>query len=89
MEIAAFKVKSRNLPVLTFGHSNLNIWSYRSPIDAKSIFLAFRLKCLSTLHFLAKTEVIWGRYDFSKMTIEFCQQTGFVKKRVQITFQNI
>ena len=34
MEIAAFKVKSRNLPVLTFGHSNLNIWSYRSPIDA-------------------------------------------------------
>ena len=25
MEIAAFKVKSRNLPVLTFGHSNLNI----------------------------------------------------------------
>ena len=37
MEIAAFKVKSRNLPVLTFGHSNLNIWSYRSPIDANSI----------------------------------------------------
>jgi hypothetical protein len=38
MEITAFKVKSCNLPVLTFGHSNLNIWSYRSPIDAKSIF---------------------------------------------------
>jgi hypothetical protein len=27
MEIAAFKVKSRNLPMLTFGHSDLNIWS--------------------------------------------------------------
>jgi hypothetical protein len=39
MKIAAFKVKSRNLPVLTFDHSNLNIWSYRSPIDAKSILL--------------------------------------------------
>ena len=25
MKIAAFKVKSCNLPVLTFGHSNLNI----------------------------------------------------------------
>jgi len=39
MEIAAFKVKSRNLPMLTFGHSDLNIWSYKSPIDAISIFL--------------------------------------------------
>jgi hypothetical protein len=39
MEIAAFKVKSRNLPMLTFGHSDLNIWSYRTPIDAKSIVL--------------------------------------------------
>jgi hypothetical protein len=33
MEIAAFKVKSCNLSVLTFGHSDLNIWSYKSPID--------------------------------------------------------
>jgi hypothetical protein len=39
MEIAAFKVKSRNLPVLTFGHFDLNIWSYRSPIDANLILL--------------------------------------------------
>jgi hypothetical protein len=38
MEIAAFKVKSRNLPVLTFDYSNFNIWSYRSPIDVNSIF---------------------------------------------------
>jgi hypothetical protein len=41
MEITAFKVKSRNLLVLTSGHSNLNIWSYRSPIDANLIFLDF------------------------------------------------
>jgi hypothetical protein len=25
--------------MLTFGHSDLNIWSYRSPIDANSIVL--------------------------------------------------
>jgi hypothetical protein len=41
MEIAAFKVKSRNLLVLTFGHSDLNIWSYRSPIYTHSIVLDF------------------------------------------------
>jgi len=34
MEIAAFKVKSRNLPVLIYGHFNLNILSYKSPFDA-------------------------------------------------------
>jgi hypothetical protein len=39
MEIAAFKVKSRNLPLLTFNYSDLNIWSYRSSIDANSIVL--------------------------------------------------
>jgi hypothetical protein len=41
MKIAAFKVKSRNQLVLTFDHSNLNIWSYRSPSDANSIFFGF------------------------------------------------
>jgi len=89
MEIAAFKVKSRNLPVLIFGHSNLNIWSYRSPIDANSIVLDFRLKDLSTLQVSSKKDVILGRYDFSKITTKFCQQTGLVKKRVQITFRSI
>ena len=49
MEITAFKVKSRNLPVLTFGHSKLNSWSYRSPIDANSIVLDSWLKGLQTL----------------------------------------
>jgi len=44
MEIAAFKVKFHNLPVLTFGHSDLNIWSYKSPIDANLIFLDYWLK---------------------------------------------
>jgi len=89
MEIAAFKVKSRNLPMLTFGYSNLNIWGYRSPIDANPIFVDSWLKFLYTLQISAKNDVIWGQYDFSKMTSEFCQQTGFVKKRVQITFQSI
>jgi hypothetical protein len=89
MEIAAFKVKSRNLPVLTFGHSDLNIWSYRSSIDENLILLDSWLKGLSTLKLSEKKDVIWGRYDVSKMTTEFCQQTGFVKKRVQITFRSI
>ena len=35
IEIAAFKVKSRNLPVLTFVHSDLNIWSYRSSMKTQ------------------------------------------------------
>jgi hypothetical protein len=55
MEIAAFKVKSCNLPMLTFGHSDLNIWSYRSPIDANLIWLDFWIKFLSTLQILEKT----------------------------------
>jgi len=47
MEIAAFKVKSRILPVLTFSYSNLNNLSYRSPFDAQSIVLDAWLKNLS------------------------------------------
>jgi hypothetical protein len=66
MEISAFKVKSRNLPMLTFDHSDLNIWSYRSPIDANLSFLDSWLKDLSTLHIAAKNDVIWGRYDFQR-----------------------
>jgi hypothetical protein len=89
MEIAAFKVKSWNLPVLTFVHSDLNIWSYRSPIYVNLIFLDFWLTVLYKLQISAKNDVIWGRYDFPKMTAEFCQQTGFVKEHVQITFQSI
>jgi hypothetical protein len=38
---------------------------------------------------LVEKELIWERYDFSKMTHEFCQQTGFVKKQVQSTSQSI
>jgi len=58
MEIAAFKVKYRNLPVLTFDHSNLNILNYRSPIDAKLIFLDSKLKEISTLQITSKNNVI-------------------------------
>jgi len=60
MEIAAFKVKSCNLLVLTFGHSDLNIWSYRSPIDESSIILDSWLKDLSTLQSLEKKMLYEG-----------------------------
>jgi hypothetical protein len=89
MEITFFKVKTRILPVLTFVHSKFNIWSCRYPIDANLIVLDSWLKCLQTLQISAKNDVIWGRYEFSKMTTEFCQQTGFVKKQIQITSQSI
>jgi hypothetical protein len=48
MEIAAFKDKSFILPMLTFGHSNLNILSYKSPFDANSSFLDSLLEDLSS-----------------------------------------
>jgi hypothetical protein len=89
MEITSFKVKTRILPMLTFIHSKFNIWSCRYPIDANSIFVDVWLKGLQTLQISAQNNVIWGRYKFSKMTTEFCQQTGFVKKRIQITSRSI
>ena len=46
MEIAAFKVKSCNLPMSTFVYSNFHISSYKSPIDAHPILLDLRLKGL-------------------------------------------
>jgi len=58
MEITAFKVKSRNLPILTFGHSNLNILSYRNRIDANSMFLDLGLKDILMLQISAKNDVI-------------------------------
>ena len=90
MKITAFKVKCRNLPVLTFTHFDLNILSYRTPFDANAIVLDSWLKDLFTYQISAKKKnLIWGRYDFSKMTNEFCQQIGFVKKWVQIMSRNI
>jgi len=89
MEITTFKVKSRNLLVLTFDHSDLNILSYKSPFDANSIVLDSRINDLSMYHISAKKNIIWGRNDFSNMTNEFCQQTRFVKKWVQITSRSI
>jgi hypothetical protein len=53
-----FKVKSHNLLVLTFGHSDLNIWIYKSAIDANSMFLDSGLKYLSTLQISATNDVI-------------------------------
>jgi hypothetical protein len=89
MEIAAFKDKSCILPMLTFVHSDLNILSYRSPFDANSIVFDSWFEDLSAYQMSVEKELIWERYDFSKMTYEFCQQTGFVKKEVQITSQSI
>jgi len=66
MEIAAFKVKSRNLPVLAFGHSDLNIWSYRSPIDANSIFLDSWLKGLWNSKFQPKKMSCEGDMSFQR-----------------------
>jgi hypothetical protein len=71
MEIAAFKIRYCNLQVLTFDHSDFNILSYRSPIDANSILFDPWLKYLSTYEISAKKDLIWGRYEFSKMTNEF------------------
>ena len=73
MEITAFKVKSCILLVLTFSHSDLNILSYRNPLDANSIVLDSWLKDLSAYQMSVEKELIWERYDFSKMTHEFYQ----------------
>ena len=66
MEIAAFKVKSRNLPVLTFVHSNLNIWSYRSPIDANSIVWIHDSKVYKRSKFQPKTMSYEGDMIFQR-----------------------
>ena len=66
MEIAAFKFKSRNLPMLTFIHSDLNIWSYRIQIDANSIVLDSQLKGLSTLPISAKKMSYEGDMIFQR-----------------------
>jgi len=89
MEIAAFKVKSRILLVLTFDHFDSNILSYRRSFDANSISLDSWLEDLSNYTISVEKELIWEICDFSKMTHEFCQQTGFVKKQIQITSQSI
>jgi len=67
MEITSCKVKSRILPVVTFGHSKFNIWSYRSPIDANSILLDSWLKELSTLQISTSYEgdIIFQRWHLN------------------------
>ena len=58
MEITVFKVKSCNLPVLTFNHPDLYIFSYKSPLDTNSILLDSWLEDLETLQL--------NSYDFLK-----------------------
>jgi hypothetical protein len=66
MEIAAFKVKSRNLPMLTFVHSNLSIWNYRSPIYANSMFLDSDSKTYQCSNIQPKTMSYEGDMIFQK-----------------------
>jgi hypothetical protein len=54
----SLKVKSRILPMLTFGHSNLNILSYRSSFDANSIVLDSLLEDLLVYQIAAEHELI-------------------------------
>jgi len=89
MEIAAFKDKSRILPMFTFDHSDLNILSYKIPFDANSIFLDSWLEDLPGYQISEEKDLIWERYEFYKMKYEFSQQTGFVKKQVHSISQSI
>jgi hypothetical protein len=41
--------------------------------------LDFLLEDLSAYQISIENELIWERYDFSKVTYESCEQTGFVK----------
>jgi len=66
MEIAAFKVKSRILPVLTFGHSKLNIWSRRSPIDESQFCWISDLKTYQRSKFQPKTISYKGYVIFQR-----------------------
>jgi hypothetical protein len=62
---------NRSLQSQILYYSDLNILSYRSLFDANSIFLDSWLEDLSANQILAKTKLIWERYDFSKMTYKF------------------
>jgi len=88
MEIIVFKFKSRILSVLAFSHSDLNILSYKSPFNANSFFFILDSKRYQPTYFQQKKSS-YERDDFSKMTYEFYQQIGFVKKQIQITSQSI
>jgi len=85
MEIAAFKVKY-HLLVLTFGHSYLNLWSYRSPkmmsYEGDTIFQRWQLNS-------ASKQVLW-RNEFklcseaSKPTSKFLfQQFSSSKSKLE------
>jgi hypothetical protein len=48
------------------------------------ILLDSWLKDLLAYQIALEKELIWERYDFSKMTYEFCQQTGFMKNKFKL-----
>jgi hypothetical protein len=66
MEIAAFKDKSRIMPMLTFSHSYLNILSYKSPFDANLILLDSLLEDLPD-------------YQIQKKKISYKRDMSFIR----------
>jgi hypothetical protein len=89
MEIIAFKVKISQSASVDLCPFRLEYLELPKSIWCKLNFLDSWLKDLSTFQISSKNKLIWGRYDFSKMTNKFCQQTSFVKKQVQITSRSI
>jgi hypothetical protein len=89
MEIAAFKVKSRNLQCWPLAIPTWISEAIEVQLIQTQLFWISDSKTYQLSKLQQKKNVLQGRYDFSKMTTEFCQQTGFVKKRVQITFRSI
>jgi hypothetical protein len=87
MEITAFKVKSCNLSVLTFGHSDLNIWSYRSPIDAKSILLDSLLKAYQRKTFQPKTMSYKGDMIFQRWQLNFTSKQVSWRNESKLRFE--
>jgi hypothetical protein len=87
MEITAFKVKSRNLSVLTFGYSDLNSWSYRSPIDANSIKLDSWLKDLSMLQILAKKISYEGDMSFKRWQLNSTSKQVSWRNEFKLRFE--
>ena len=66
MEIAAFKVKSRNLPVLTFGHSNLNIGAPEVQLMQTQLFWIHDSKVYKRSKFKQKTMSYEGDMSFQR-----------------------
>jgi hypothetical protein len=75
MEIIVFKVKYLNLLVLTFVHSDLNILSYKSIFDVKSIGLDAWLNDLSMYNILDEKKISYeGDMIFLRWQVNFANK---------------